>query len=113
MTIRWEGGVLGSVTISGNTPGWQEGIYIAGDKARFVTGIHGGRLEHYDRKGQVKYPLVTQPGYDPNANFIACLQGRAEPRSGVRYGILHSWLMDALYQSAQEGRPVQLTKPPL
>jgi hypothetical protein len=31
----------------------------------------------------------------------------------VRYGVLHSWLMDALYQSAREGRPVKLSKPPL
>ena len=113
MTIRWEGDVMGTVTISGNTPGWQEGIWIAGDKGRLVTGIHGGRLEHYSGRQAVKYPLVTQTHYTPDQNFVQCLQGRAEPRCPVRYGVLHSWLMDALYQSAKEGRPVKLTKAPL
>lgn len=114
ITIRWEGNVLGSVTISGNTPGWQEGIWVAGEKGRVVTGIHGGRLEHIDSaKGLIKYPRVTQENYTPLQNFALCLQGKAEPRCGVRYGILHSWLMDALYKSADEKRPVKLTKPPL
>lgn len=114
ITIRWEGNVLGSVTISGNTPGWQEGIWVSGEKGRVSTGIHGGRLEHIDAaKGQVRYPLVTQSGYTPLQNFVECILGKAEPRCPVRYGILHSWLMDALYKSAAEGRPVKLTKPPL
>jgi len=114
MTIRWQGGVLGSVTISGNTPGWQEGIWLSGEKGRIATGIHGGRLEHYDAKGAlIKYPSVTQAHFNPDSNFIACLMGKAEPRCPVRYGILHSWLMDALYQSAREGRAVKPSLPPV
>lgn len=114
MTIRFEGNVLGSVTISGNTPGWQEGIWLSGDKGRLVTGIQAGRLEHYDAKGElVKYPQVTQTHYTPIGNFVQCLAGKAEPRCPVRYGVLHSWLMDALYQSAREGKPVKLTAPPI
>jgi len=113
MTIRWKGNVLGSVTISGNTPGWQEGILICGDKGRISTGIHGGRIEQWNEKGIVKYPQVTQPHYSPAKNFVDCLLDNAEPRCPVRYGILHSWMMDALYASAREGRPVRLTPPPL
>lgn len=114
MTIRWEGDVFGSVTISGNTPGWQEGIVISGDKGRIATGIHGGRLEHYDQRGQlIKYPRVTQTNFTPISNFVHCLLGGATPRCTVRYGILHSWLMDALYDSAKKKRPVKLSKPPL
>jgi len=113
MTIRWEGNVLGSVTISANTPGWQEGIIIAGDKGRIGTGIHGGRIEQWNEKGMVKYPQVTQTHYTPVENFVDCLLGKAEPRCPVRYGILHSWLMDALYASAREAKPVKLSKPPL
>jgi len=113
MTIRWEGGVLGSACISGNTPGWQEGILICGDKGRIGTAIHGGRLEQWNEKGIVKYPQVSQSHYTPVANFVDCLLGNAEPRSPVRYGILHSWLMDALYASAKQGKPVKLTEPPI
>ncbi|MCL2645731.1 MAG: Gfo/Idh/MocA family oxidoreductase [Phycisphaerales bacterium] len=114
ITIEFEGGVLAAVSISGNTPGWQEGIWLSGEKGRFVTGIHGGRLEHYDAKGHlIKYPRVTQAHFDPTKNFVHCLLGVAEPRCTVRYGILHSWLMDALYESASKNRPVKLTKPPL
>jgi predicted dehydrogenase len=113
MTIRWEGGVLGTVTISGNNPGWDEGIIIAGDQGRLHTGIHAGRLEHYDTRGKIKYPPVTFPHYTPDRNFVHCLLGKAEPMCPVRYGILHSWLMDALYRSAKTKAPVKLTKPPL
>ena len=118
ITIKWKNPngseILGSVTISGNTPGWQEGIWIAGEKGRLVTGIHGGRLEHYDAKGGlIKYPPVTQNHYTPSGNFVAWLLGQAEPRCPIRYGVLHSWLMDALYQSAAEGKPVKLSEPPL
>jgi predicted dehydrogenase len=113
ITIRWEGNLLGSVTISGNTPGWQEGILICGDKGRISTAIHGGRLEQWNEKGVVKYPQVTQPHYTPVGNFVDCLSGKAEPRCPVRYGILHSWLMDALYASAKESKPIKLTPPPL
>ncbi len=113
MTIKWQGGVLGTATISGNNPGWDEGIIIAGDKGRIHTGIHAGRLEHFDAKGKIKYPPVTFPHYTPEQNFIYSILGRAEPMCTVRYGILHSWLMDALYKSAKTKLPVKLSKPPL
>jgi predicted dehydrogenase len=113
MTIRWEGGVLGTATISGNNPGWDEGIIIAGDKGRLHTGIHGGKLEHYDGGSKLKYPAVSFPHYSPDKNFVLSLLGKAEPMCPVRYGILHSWLMDALYKSAKTKAPVKLTKPPL
>jgi predicted dehydrogenase len=113
MTIRWEGNVLGTATISGNNPGWDEGIIIAGDKGRLHTGIHGGRLEQYDTRGKIKYPPVTFPHYSPPKNFVLSLLGKAEPMCPVRYGILHSWLMDALYKSAKTKAAVKLTKPPL
>jgi predicted dehydrogenase len=113
MTVRWEGNILGTATISGNTPGWDEGIIIAGDKGRLHTGIHGGRLEHFDTRGKIKYPPVNFMHYTPDKNFVHCLLGKAEPMCPVRYGILHSWLMDALYKSAKTKAPVKLSKPPL
>lgn len=79
-----------------------------------MTGIHGGWLEHFDGKGQrIKYPRVVTPNYTPQANFVDCLLGRGEPRCPVRYGVLHSWLMDAIYQGAAEGKAVKLTRPPV
>lgn len=113
VTIKWEGGILGTATISGNNPGWDEGIILAGDKGRIHTGIHGGRLEHYQGGTKIKYPEVRYPHYSPDKNFVHCLLGKAKPMCPVRYGILHSWLMDALYKSAKTKAPVKLTKPPL
>ena len=113
MTIRWQGGVLGTATISGNNPGWDEGIIIAGEQGRLHTGIHGGRLEHHDARGRVKYPPVSFPHQTPDGNFVRALLGTAEPMCTVRYGILHSWLMDALYKSAETRGPIRLTTPPL
>src|SRR5690606_1729217 len=92
---------------------WDEGVIIAGDKGRIHTGIHGGRLEHYDGRNKIKYPPVRYPHYSPDKAFVYALLGREEPLCPVRYGILHSWLMDALYKSAKTKAPVKLTKPPL
>ncbi len=113
MTIRWQGGVLGTVTISGNNPGWEEGILIAGDKGRIHTSIHGAKLEHYEGANRIKYPKVDYTPYSPDQSFVHCLLGREKPLCPVRYGILHSWLMDALYKSAKINAPVKLTPPPL
>ncbi len=113
ITIRWQGGVMGSVTISGNSPNWDDGIIISGDKGRLHTGTQGGMLEHYDTRGKIKYPQVPFPQHSPDKNFVLCLLNQAEPMCPVRYGILHSWLMDALYKSAKTKSPVKLSKPPL
>ncbi len=113
MTIKWAGGVMGTAVISGNSPGWDEGIIIAGNKGRLHTGIHGGRLDHFEGANKIKYPTVNFPHSTPDRNFVNCLLGRAEPMCPVRYGILHSWMMDALYKSAKTGKPVKLSKPPL
>ena len=94
MTIRWEGNVLGSVTISGNTPGWQEGIVISGDKGRITTGIHGGRVEQCNEKGIVKYPQVTPDSLQPRRE-ISSTACSAKP-SAAR-------LPGSLWNSAQVG----------
>lgn len=109
VNIRWQGGVLGNVGLFGGTPGWQEGIWLLGTQGRVCTGIQGAKLEHYDQHGTLMTnPPVTQTGYSPIENFLLCLLGRAEPRCPAIYGVIQSQLMDAIYQSATEGRPIQL-----
>ena len=109
ISIRWEKYLIGSVTASGNSPGWQEGIWLAGDKGRVVTGIHGGRLEYFDRDGGlVSHVRPKDHHQTPVQNFALSLLGRQEPRCPVRFGVLNSQLMDSIYQSAREGRPVNV-----
>lgn len=113
ISIRWQGGILGSVTISGNTPGWGSGLIVAGDKGRIHTAAHGGMLEHYNKDGRIQYPDMRFAHYTPDQNFVECLLGRAKPMSPVRYGILLSCLMDAIYKSAKTGEPVKPSVQPI
>ena len=88
MTIRWEGNVFGTATISGNSPGWDEGIILAGTQGRIHTGIHGGKLEHYDAKGKlIKYPSVPFPHRLARPELRADLvrQSRADVPGAVRH----------------------------
>lgn len=116
ISIRWDKYLIGSVTASGNSPGWQEGIWLAGDRGRVVTGIHGGRLEYFDRDGGLVLPPRLKDEHHkahqstPVRNFALSLLGLQEPQCPVRFGVLNSQLMDGIYQSAREGRPVKISQ---
>ncbi len=107
VNIRYQSGVLASAVFCGNSVGWQEGIWLAGDRGRIASGIHGGRMELWDQQGrQLPLPLIAQANYTPPQNFALSLLGRAAPRSPARLGLLHCLLMEAVYKSAATGQEV-------
>lgn len=114
--IRFQNGALGSFAIGGNSPGWDVEIKVQTDKMQVKTGPHGGWLDVI-REGKKFYPNVDfdeRPGaYTPHQNFVDAINGRAELQAGVRYGVLLSALMDALYESADNQKIVKVKPVPM
>jgi len=106
MSIRFESGVLANITIGGNCPGGGTFMAFIFDAGRVeIDGWGGGWIRVHGSDGK----LVENPGIDakplaPADNFIDAILGRDEPRTSPANGIVHSELMDAIYESARTGR---------
>lgn len=113
--MKFANGAMGSVSIGGNSPGWDVSITLQTDQMVLKTGPHGGWLDA-TRNGKKYYPQVTQEDHPaagtPHLNFIRAILDREELVSPVRYGVLHSVLMDALYESAEKHCPVAVKPVP-
>ncbi len=113
--LRFEGGALGSVAIGGNSAGWDVAINIQTDIGQVRTGPHGGFLE-MKQHGRTIYPAVSfddTPGaFTVHRNFIRAIQGKEALEAPVRYGVLLSSLMDAMYESAAKQAPVKVKPVP-
>lgn len=113
--IKFQNGAFGSFAIGGNSPGWDNLISVQTDQMQIKTGSHGGTLEVV-RDGKKFYPNVDfderPSAYTPHQNFVDAINGKAELQAGVRYGVLLSALMDALYESADTQKIVQVKPVP-
>ena len=70
----------------------------------------GGWITVYKGGEKVKYPVIPGTAQSPNDNFIDAILGRAAPRTSAQNGIVHTELMDAIYESARTGRPASPQK---
>jgi len=106
MNIKFTSGVLASITIGGNCPGGGAFMAFCFDGGRVeIDGWGGGWIRVYDGTGkQVKDPPITDGDLAPADNFIDAILGRDEPRTSPANGIVHSELMDAIYESARTGQ---------
>jgi predicted dehydrogenase len=113
--LKFQNGAMGSVCIGGNSPGWDVSIMVQTDKMVLKTAPHGGSLET-TRGGKRFYPQVIlddrPAGGTPHLNFINAILGTEELQAPVRYGVLLSALMDALYESAGSGKIVKVKPVP-
>lgn len=113
--MKFESGAMGTVCIGGNSPGWDVDIRIQSDTMQLRTAPHGAYLEGA-RHGRKFYPPVAlddSPGAGtPHRNFVDAILGKAEIVAPVRYGVLLSALMDAMYESADKQAPVKVKPVP-
>lgn len=113
--MKFASGAMGTVCIGGNSPGWDVDLRIQSDKMQLRTGPHGGYLEGA-RQGRKFYPPVSvddSPGaFTPHRNFVNAILGREKLVAPVRYGVLLSALMDAMYESAAKKSAVSVKPVP-
>lgn len=113
--IKFQSGALASLAIGGNCPMWNNDIIFQTDKMMFTTASHGGKLD-MKVNGRTIYPHVTSKdhpaAHTPHLNFVNALLGKEELVVPVRYGVMLSLLMDAMYESANTGRVVKVKAMP-
>jgi len=107
-TIKFESGVMAAITISGNCPanGCHMSFIFSNGKID-VDGWGASWMDVYKGNQKVKYPRVEGEQLTPADNWIDSIQGKDQPRATPRNGIIHSELMDAIYESARTGQPVK------
>lgn len=114
--VKFQNGAMGSICIGGNSPVFRTEIQIQTDTMLIITDQYGGKLEIKAADNRTVYPSVEfddRPGArSPHLNFVNAILGREKLRAPVRYGVLLSALMDALYESADAGKPVQVKPVP-
>lgn len=107
VAMRFTKGALGSAAVSGATTVFEQGMYIHGTKGSVKCSIYGGSMDVWVGSKKVKYPVVPETT-TLQQNFIDCIRGRATTPSPALLGLRQARLMDALYESARTGRPVQV-----
>jgi len=105
---RFDNGVMASVAVAGDSPDWKSDAQFLFSEGRIgVDGWSGHWIDVHKHHYRVKYPPITAPPYDPAHNFIDAVRGRHGPLASVEQGVIHSQLMDAIYESARTGKPAR------
>jgi predicted dehydrogenase len=109
--IRFQNGVMASIVISGNcpSPGGTHMAFIFDNGRVEIDGWGGGWIKVYEGGKFIENPPITpeMSAGSSDHNFINAILGKAEPRTNVMNGIIHSELMDAIYESAKTGIPAK------
>ena len=111
LTVRFEGGALGSIALVGNAPSamWEE-IGFYGSKARLLmrstaqTPLSQGLEIDYETVRNEKLPVELPVGSLPDRNFVDALCGRDRIRAGAEAALGVLALTEAAWRSAETGR---------
>lgn len=106
--IRFNGGVVGALTIGGFGHSVTEVLRVVGDKASariFFRTVHEQSLE-IDGNALAVKTLV--PGSTPNANFVDTILSGATLQASGELGLRVAELSEAIYESARTHHPVPL-----
>lgn len=104
ISIKFENGVYASMTISGNCPTDGSAMVFIFENGKVeVDPWSASYIRVWKGRQQVKYPPVTGEPTQPADNFIEAIQGKTDPRTTPENGIVHSELMDAIYESQRTG----------
>jgi len=107
VNIRFRGGALGTAAVSGDCINFDHGIFINGTKGSIKTGIYGGPLQYWDGN-ELAQSLDLPERTGIHQNFIDCIRGSDTTPSPGELGLQQAQLMDALYASAESGKPVRI-----
>lgn len=102
LSMIFENGALGSLSIIGNAPGWYEDHTIVGSKGAFYL-RQGMDLQQQNAAGKpmkVKLPKYVQ---NPDLNFIEVMLGKALPEAPPECGLRVIEVTEAAWKSAAAG----------
>lgn len=111
--IKFANGVMASIAVGGNCDSVSGPLTYMFENGRIdIDGWAGTWIKVFKHGKEIKYPPITNDmGHQtPTHNFIDAIQGKTQPRTNPRNGIIQSQLMDMIYESAQTGLPAKLKK---
>ncbi len=108
LAVKFEEGMLGSIGIIGDNPGWGEEIAIWGKKGAIII-RDGWQVIQQGEDGKYFNPKKLPEGTTPIQAFVECLQGKRENEVPPIWGLRVISLTEAAWQSASMGAPVEIT----
>jgi predicted dehydrogenase len=108
-SLRFDGGAVGAIAVSGDAKGMNENIYLHGSEQCLNTSVYGGRLEFvtgWSDRETIELPAAESA----EANFVRCVRGEAETLTPAGFGLELAHVIDALYRSAEQHAPVRVVQ---
>ena len=111
---KFQNGALASFCIGGSCPPFRTDIQIQTDRMLILVDQYGKKLEIYGADGKRIEAKMhkSESSATPLGNFVAAIAGKQTLRAPVRYGVLLSALMDAMYQSSHARQIVRVEPVP-
>jgi len=106
MALKFAGGAMGSVMISGNSAGFDHNATLFGTEGRASVGLYGLYLQHYKKNELLK---STQADFPANVceRFVKVIKGEEETLP-LEYSLKLVRLQRAILESGESGAPVRL-----
>ena len=107
VSVRFENGVVANLVINGNCPVDHGALSFFFDNGKIdVDGWYSQWIRCWHGQTEVPADLGGR-ATTPVDNFIDAILGRDEPRTSPFSGIVHSELVDAVYESAETHMPAR------
>lgn len=107
ITVRFESGAIGNVTVLGSTPGYWEMFGIYGTEGSVMYDNIGGLQQHMVGS-QPERPSLGEPESNPDLNFVRAIMGLEEVEVPAECGLRVIELTEAAWRSAELDRPVEV-----
>jgi predicted dehydrogenase len=107
LSMKFENGALGNMSIIGNAPTWYEDHTIVGSKGAFYL-RQGLDLIQQDAKGKPVKVRLPKYSKDPDANFVDVINGKDKPQVPPECGLRTIEVTEAAWKSAASGKPVRV-----
>ncbi len=104
MTMLFDNGALGSMSIIGNAPEWREDHSIVGTGGALY--LRDGVLEHVDASGKPVAVRLPKAGSNPDANFVDAILKKSESQVPPECGLRTIEVTEAAWKSVARGKPV-------
>ncbi len=103
VNVKFANGVMASYAVTAEGPNSSYGTWIFDEGRVELDPWNAGRIHIFrgcrGAGEEVKYPQMEGADRQPLSNFIDAIQGRDEPRTSPRVGVIQSQLMDAVYEA--------------
>lgn len=106
LTMLFDNGALGSMSIIGNAPAWREDHSIVGTKGALY--LRNEVLEHVDANGKPVTVRLPKRRDTTDSNFVDAILGKAESQVPPVCGLRTIEVTEAAWKSAERGKPVEV-----